>query len=134
MIRTVTGYGIDLTQEFGDPFPGYEKLVNLIHRHYHHKIYVEYYSQNPKYPKYEPQGDYDYLGWLIESPWLCVCPGGGQWQIALGFETVISRKTNFDELDEQWHELMQQLPEKIAKEVQALGLNTPDVIEMSGKC
>jgi hypothetical protein len=41
MIRTVTGYGIELTGEFGSALEGCEKLVNLIHQHYHHKVYLE---------------------------------------------------------------------------------------------
>lgn len=134
MIRTVQGYGIMITSQWGRPLKGFEKLYHLIHHHYHYQSYLENYSQDPDFPEYDPEEDYDHKADMMYSKWLFLCPTAEQDQLALGFETSISKNTDFKALDEQWHELMKALPEEIAKEVKELGLDEPDIVEMSGKC
>lgn len=130
MIKQVTAYGIMLTTEFGQAKKEYHSLVALIYQHFYQKS-KEYYYDNSE--DYNSDNDDNYVELLDDCPWLCICPSSGRDQLVLGFEIEINKYTQFNALDEKWINLIKTLPEQILNIVHSLGLNEPNVVQMSGK-
>lgn len=105
MVGHTMVYGILITDEFGYPDSDYATLIKAIKNTY----------------------GYDYPDWIASFP------SAESRQLALGFETWVTKTTDFKELDAQWKELMATIPEEFKSLIPHFEQLDPDVEMMSGK-
>jgi hypothetical protein len=95
----VTAYGILITDKLGYPLEG---------------ISEEWFNIIKKYDCFYTNGITD-------------CPSNENPQLVLGFETYVTRRVNFKEMDEKWKEEMSKAPQEIrfiANSLKRLGFDT----------
>lgn len=108
MIVYKSGYGVLLTDEFGDPYDGFENLVSIIR-----KIKREDY--------FKPE-------------WVVSCPSVEDHQFILGFDLPITKNNDFKAADENFAQLLESLPENVKEILKDIQLPEPDMYQLAGDC
>lgn len=104
MIITNTGFGIYLTDEFGEALNGMDEMLEITGDRYE------------------------------DNEWKFYCPSAEEPQIVFGFECKLDKNTSVQELEEKWQKNLSLAPKEMVEAWENAGKPEPNFVFLAGHC